>query len=712
MDSSVKKHDGEVEIYEFSKGCTCAEKDGEWSFTGYAGDIDRSNYINGRVEEIPREIKNSIENQAFAFQSGLAPQPKEIALIGRVVERRYCVLAVANAYFDKRSPVSMYRYFWLDTESDAHQGYEGMDGLLTLLDWFVKNEEKPYNMDPSSFDKNKKLKCTQWFERDPRIPNTSLSTTYPVKPELRIANYDKIDEVYNVHELAVKVNLDYGLPISWAWNTKALANIFDFSHIFFEQKQYQILSNKILTDASKQHIKAVKDKGTCTPSTSDLDTCIELKKALKKFRENKHNDDEEIVRLTRNILLAKFNLEEDPNYPEDHRYEKTKQVFTAVKRQGVYNTPGYLLLEPIFFPEHLSSWVGELEKSNFSYDFNVSQIISVEENGNQGSEPLIKKQVYEGISIMLSYLLIQEVDIEMMDLTPQEKEETNLAIPLFEEILTNRPKLPWNQYLAEYSNEFTNAIKSNNASFARGETQRILSEERHYEAAKQLKEILTQIEKKKRKNILNIFSKNKGTEKLQDALGNLTDLLQKEVTSTSTLTVTSAMNATHPQKKPFLVYKVIMVLLSVVGTLSVFEKLLSSLPRILSSSPNCPLTSNDNLEKSMNDYKGNPTLPKRLTIHQELLNELQVYSLLNSDSTKRCNIEERKAYQYIYKRFLKQSSNSSSNEKESHAIVVKIMTYLAKAVVDNDDHYQSAVKNIEKCSQELKCIETKIINRS
>jgi hypothetical protein len=298
----------------------------------------------------------------------------------------------------------------------------------------------------------------------------------------------------------------------------------------------------------------------------------------------------------------------------------------------------------------------------------------------------------------------------MMDLTPQEKEETNRAIPLFEEILTNRPKLPWNQYLVEYSNEFIDAIKSNSASFAREETQRILIEERRYEAAKQLEGILIQIEKKKRKNALNIFSKNKETEKLQDVLRNLKNISQKEVTSTSTLTVTSGTDTPHPQKKPFPVYKVAIVLLSVIGVLSVFEKLLSSLPRISSSSPTCPLESNDNLEKSMNDYRGNPMLPKRLAIHQELLNELQVYSLLNSDSTKKCDIEERKAYQYIYKRFLKQSSNSSSNRKESHAIVVKIMTYLAKAVVDSDEHYQSAVSNIEKCSQELKCIETKITN--
>jgi hypothetical protein len=334
MVSYIEKYDGEVEIYEFSKGCTCEEKDGKWSFTGYAGDIDRSNYMSGKIEEIPREIKNSIVNKAFAFQIGLAPQQKEMALIGRVVERRYCVLAVANAYFDKRSPVSMYRYFWLDTGSDAHQGYEGMDGLLTLLYWFVENEEKPYNIDPSSFDKDKKSKCTQWFKRVPGIPSDRLSTTYPVKPELRIANYDKINEVYNVHRLAAEVNLDYGLPISWAWNTKALENIFDFSHIFFEPKQYETLFNKILTDASKKHIKAVKDKSTCTPSTSGLDTCIELERALKKFRENKHNDDEEIVRLTRDILLAKFNLEGDPSYPEDHRYEKTKEVFTTVKKPG------------------------------------------------------------------------------------------------------------------------------------------------------------------------------------------------------------------------------------------------------------------------------------------------------------------------------------------------------------------------------------------
>jgi hypothetical protein len=102
-------HNGEVEIYEFSRGFTEVEKNGKWISGGFGDAINRSNYH----DEIPTPIQNFINNNQniLGIPTGYILH-SELALIARVIDNRYCVLAVANYQKDNRATEGIvgYRY--------------------------------------------------------------------------------------------------------------------------------------------------------------------------------------------------------------------------------------------------------------------------------------------------------------------------------------------------------------------------------------------------------------------------------------------------------------------------------------------------------------------------------------------------------------------------------------------------------------------------
>ena len=146
----MSEQNGQVEIYEFS-GAFRNEvfENDKWVAGGHnmSTAIYRSNYKSGKKEEIPSEIQTLItpKKNILGIPTGYAPVDNQLALIARVINNRYCILAVAN-YQDEntyRSSVAGYRYFWLDKESEINKNLLSLFpnlkvlGILTLTLTFI-----------------------------------------------------------------------------------------------------------------------------------------------------------------------------------------------------------------------------------------------------------------------------------------------------------------------------------------------------------------------------------------------------------------------------------------------------------------------------------------------------------------------------------------------------------------------------------------------
>ncbi len=164
---------GQVEIHEFSRGFKEVPINGEWVSGGFGNAIARSNYKSGLVEEIPKPIRSTVDygnnnENLLGIPTAYNPPEGQVSLVAREIDDQYSILAVANKQDEdeRRSEIVGYRYFWLDKKSEINSSHPNMDGVGTLLKWWLSNNADSlryvFDMNPSSF-KEEKLICDEYL---------------------------------------------------------------------------------------------------------------------------------------------------------------------------------------------------------------------------------------------------------------------------------------------------------------------------------------------------------------------------------------------------------------------------------------------------------------------------------------------------------------------------------------------------------------------
>lgn len=237
----------QIHIYEFSKKFNNIEcKDGIWVSGGFEVDkyqaFFRSNYGNGNITEIPAEIRQAVAEGYFEIPNAYPPNPltneefrrcvknqqldiahpslQDIALIARELEN-YCVLAVATRQMDDtwRSKMVGYRYFWLKTSDLNPHSPDLVDGIATLLCWWLENQKPCFDMNPDSYENSPNqnqpysgvVKYKQEKSQQPPVTNQSnLPCFFPP---------NKLQKVLELHTEAL--HREQRKP-AWAWNVRKL----------------------------------------------------------------------------------------------------------------------------------------------------------------------------------------------------------------------------------------------------------------------------------------------------------------------------------------------------------------------------------------------------------------------------------------------------------------------------------------------------------
>ncbi|BAY27513.1 hypothetical protein NIES2100_73380 [Calothrix sp. NIES-2100] len=403
--SSLKIHRREVEIYEFSRGFTEVFENNRWISGGFGNAIDRSNYDG----EIPSSIQEFINNNQniFGIPTGFAPAQGEEALIARVIGDRYCVLAVAN-YQGKdnkgRDGIVGYRYFWLDKNSKTNQKLSSMDGVVTLLNWWLKNRFV-FQMNPDSFTR-KKLVCREYIEdTDSYHPHNQQN--YPIKPAiLTLADY-KRKNLIHLHTQAAQEAKNRRLPLAWAWNVRKLNFPAMYVAIWCENEaakqtiERELARNDVpdgVNPLPNQRIQRA-DRGSLTVNEKS----IEMK--LDEFISASDKNITEKARAIVKILCHEENLDWRKFFVADNQHIKDiEDAYPPIEAVRYY------ALMPIFIPEKIIEWLDWLRKNQKHIKISFqTQIFLIKECRKQQTE-LINQRLYDGISTLLDELVNSETN--------------------------------------------------------------------------------------------------------------------------------------------------------------------------------------------------------------------------------------------------------------------------------------------------------------
>lgn len=202
-----------LQVYEFSREfIDVSEINGRWVSGGYGDEVGKSNH------PVPEQIKAAVEGGDFRINDNYPPKENEYALIGREIDK-YSVLAVATlAGDDKVRRMIAYRYFWLEKPA-----YQDIDGVGTLLDWWLNIEEPKFDFQWESNNSPLNYKTTyysreesyQYFEKY-KSHVQSIINQINYYPFVFQKEYAKSRN--GLHYLALYLNKKYGTPIAWAWN--------------------------------------------------------------------------------------------------------------------------------------------------------------------------------------------------------------------------------------------------------------------------------------------------------------------------------------------------------------------------------------------------------------------------------------------------------------------------------------------------------------
>ncbi|KYC35194.1 hypothetical protein WA1_08530 [Scytonema hofmannii PCC 7110] len=409
--SSLNIRNAEVEIYEFSRGFSEVLENGCWISGGFGNAIDRSNYDG----EIPAPIQQYINNNQniFGIPTGFAPPKKEVALIARVIDARYCVLAVAN-YLGKdnkgRDGIIGYRYFWLDRNSEINQHLE-LDGVGTLLNWWLQNPFV-FKMNPDSFTGDK-LVCNEYLEYfSSHNVNSNDQQNYPIYPViLTLAELNR-DNPLQLHTQAAEEAEKAGLPLAWAWNVRRL----NFPEMYVaiscedetaKQAIERELARKIVNKVNPLGTPVQKEisKRTDRERLTGDEKSIEM--TLDEFVSDRSASNERRSLETANaivkILWSNKDLDWQKFFVADNQHVKHLRKDEDPQTESVK----YYALLPILIPENIIIWLSWLrEKRNqkqTKISFKTQNLIL--ESCTPIQREFIVQYIYDGISVLLNELV-------------------------------------------------------------------------------------------------------------------------------------------------------------------------------------------------------------------------------------------------------------------------------------------------------------------
>ena len=203
-----------LEVHEFSRGfIDVSEINGRWVSGGYGDEVGKSNH------PVPEQIKAAVNQRDFRINDNYPPKENEYALIGREIDNKYSVLAVATlAGDDKVRRMIAYRYFWLEKPVS-----QDIDGVGTLLIWWINNEEPKFDFqwEPNHRTLNY---ITRYYSREESYKYFEQYKSYVQNIINKINYYPFVFQMTDanlpngLHYLALYLNKNYGTPIAWAWN--------------------------------------------------------------------------------------------------------------------------------------------------------------------------------------------------------------------------------------------------------------------------------------------------------------------------------------------------------------------------------------------------------------------------------------------------------------------------------------------------------------
>ncbi|MEG3436422.1 hypothetical protein V0288_04760 [Pannus brasiliensis CCIBt3594] len=209
----------QCEIYEFSRKLLeprWSRRHDRYVSTGFDREIGHEN------REVPHEIVNAVYNNAFRINDSYPPPAGEIALMAREMGK-YAVLAVATGLIDDSDrPLIGYRYFWLEKPADD----EGVDGIGTLLAWWLDRKSPCFQLQPSSYYKNAfKNDSFVSLDRNNYIQEYCTDSVDNYLQEISIQqNLENVNfpDCREFHTLALLLRQKYSLPLHWAFQVSQL----------------------------------------------------------------------------------------------------------------------------------------------------------------------------------------------------------------------------------------------------------------------------------------------------------------------------------------------------------------------------------------------------------------------------------------------------------------------------------------------------------
>jgi hypothetical protein len=407
---------GQVEIQEFSRGFIKeVQINDKWVSGGYGSAIARSNYRSGLVDEIPEPIRSTVDHgynheNFLGIPAAYNPPEGQVSLIAREINEQYSILAVANKQDEDkgRSEIVGYRYFWLDKKSVINSSHPNMDGVGTLLQWWLSNNTDSlryvFDMNPSSF-RGEKLICDKYLINSEGYDSTI--SHYPIYPVIFEA---KVDALISLHERAVHEAAQLGIPLAWAWNVRKL----EFPEMY--------LAIWYADEAAKKAIELDLERiGIKDEPISTIDPIIWVDQR----RDNiSLNADEKLVE---NLLFnfafdpipakakAVINLIPSNNVGWDKFFAKNNQYIKYLENED--NPPPeavfYAVWEPILAPQNIVIWLNWLRESqNQKHSRSFLKMHSIIDKSAQkdGKQTEISKLIHEGISVLLYGLISNQID--------------------------------------------------------------------------------------------------------------------------------------------------------------------------------------------------------------------------------------------------------------------------------------------------------------
>lgn len=300
-------------IYEFSKKFdNIQQKNGIWVSGGFEIDkpkaFFRSNYQSGDISAIPAQIRQAVIDGLFEIPNGYqpnplsdpefyqkvvngqlniaAPPPEDIALIARELDD-YCVLAVATRQMDDkgfRSKLVGYRYFWLKTSDLNPERPYLVDGIATLLFWWVEQKNPCFDMNSSSYEnspnKNQPYLVEQVIEKNeikkeypplPKLPKILKSSS----PCLFEPTTDREINYWQLHAQALHLCNTMQKP-AWAWNVRKLTKPETFTVVYCADRVsydqfFNPVPKPIETSATTRSITTTSGSQISSPHSAQFD---------------------------------------------------------------------------------------------------------------------------------------------------------------------------------------------------------------------------------------------------------------------------------------------------------------------------------------------------------------------------------------------------------------------------------------------------------